>query len=197
MGLSIHYTGCFTNAELLPQMIEEVKDIAEIYHWEYQIFESEFQDIDFKKSSYGQKIYGISFKPPDCETVSLTFLSNGRMSSVPNLKFYGNSVDPSEQKYLYMLSVKTQYAGIGVHKVIIHLLKYLDEKYFQDLEVIDEGQYWETGDDQLLQQIFDRYNKMMDNFASALENSPISASENYEDYFERLIKYIQNRSQKG
>jgi len=46
-----------------------------------------------------------------------------------HLRFFGHSSDEQEQKYLYMLSTKTQYAGIKTHMLIIHLLKYLTNKY--------------------------------------------------------------------
>ena len=71
-----------------------------------------------------------------------------------------------------MLSVKTQYAGIEIHKLIIHLLKYLSGKYLQDFKVIDEGEYWETGDEKLLQDTFKRYTDLIESFASSLETYP-------------------------
>ena len=90
MGLSIHYSGEFEPKASLWQMIEEVKDIAEIYKWPYHVFEDGFPAGGLAKSEYDQSIYGICFTPPECETISLCFLSNGKMSSVANLKFYGN-----------------------------------------------------------------------------------------------------------
>ena len=92
-------------------MIEEVKDIAGIYKWQYTVYEKEFPTQDRGRVNYDQNIYGISFTPPDCETVCLCFLSNGKMSSPSHLKFYGNNKNKEEAGYLYMLSVKTQYAG--------------------------------------------------------------------------------------
>ena len=37
MGLSIHYSGSFNNSGSLSEMIEEVKDIAEVFKWKYNI----------------------------------------------------------------------------------------------------------------------------------------------------------------
>ena len=107
MGLSIHYSGSFNTKTSLSQMIEEVKDIAEIYKWPYHVFENEFPADSLSKAEYDQNIYGICFTPPECETVSLCFLSNGKMSNVVNLEFYGNPKNKEEVEYLYMLSVKT------------------------------------------------------------------------------------------
>ncbi len=193
MGLSIHYSGSFKNGASLSEMIEEVKDIAEVYKWKYAIYEEQFSENTFDKNSYNQHIYGISFTPPNCETISLSFLSNGKMSSPDHLEFFGKSVNKSEQNYLYSLSVKTQYAGVEVHKIIIHLFQYLDKKYFQDFNVIDEGKYWETRDEKLLQKIFIRYTDLLQNFSSAIESYPMNAGEKFENYFERLLKQIQNK----
>ncbi len=196
MGLTIHYSGSFNPNASLKEMIEEVKDIAAIYKWEYFIFNDEFPANSLGKAGYNNDIYGICFTPPECETVDLCFLSNGRMSSAVNLKFYGNTTNKEEAAYLYMLHTKTQYAGIEIHKLVIHLLKYLDKKYLAGFTVIDEGDYWETGNEKLLEETFERYTNLIDGFASSLENYPIEPGESFEAYFERLMKLIQEKYKK-
>ena len=129
MGLSIHYSGAFNQAESLSKMIEEVKDIAKVYQWHYHIFNDAFAKEDLGKVEYSQDVFGINFTPTNCETVSLIFLSNGRMSSLVNLQAFGLSSQKKEQDYLYMVFAKTQYAGIEIHKLLIHLFKYLSKKY--------------------------------------------------------------------
>ena len=118
------------------------------------------------------------------------------MSSAANLKFYGNTKNKEEAAYLYMLFTKTQYAGIETHKLIIHLLKYIEKKYLADFTVIDEGEYWETGNEQLLEETFERYTNLIDGFASSLENYPIEPGESFETYFERLMKHINENYKK-
>ncbi len=196
MGLSFHYSGSFNPEASLSAMIEEVKDIVEIYKWKYFIFDNTFPPGSFGKADYTDDIYGICFTPPGCETVDLCFLSNGKMSSVSHLKFFGNSQNEEYQKYLYMLSVKTQYAGIEIHKLIIHLFKYLDGKYLKDLYVNDEGHYWETGDEMLLTETFKKYTDLIENFTSSLEIFPILPGESYEDYFKRLMNKIHSKKKK-
>lgn len=46
--------------------------------------------------------------------------------------------------------VKTQFAPPDIHISIVKLLRFLQKKYIPDLQVIDEGEYWETGDRDLL-----------------------------------------------
>lgn len=193
MGLSLHYSGSFNANASLSEMIEEVKDIAEIYKWEYTIYEKQLPSSNLGKTTYDNNIYGINFTPPECESVSLCFLSNGRISSPINLLAFGNATDKKEKDYLYMVSVKTQYAGSDVHKLIIHLFKYLSKKYFQEFMVTDEGQYWETGDEKLLEENFNRYNELINIVGATFENNPIKSDESIEEYFERILKQIEKK----
>ena len=194
MGLSFHYNGRFSGNASLPDMIEEVKDIAETRKWPYNIFETEFDGEFIPGKVHDGKIYGISFTPPECETVSICFLSNGRMSCPVNLKFYGDSKDETEQEYLYMQSVKTQFAGEEIHKFLIELFRYLQKQgYFETLNITDEGQYWETGDEKLLHKIFKRYTHLLDSFKFAVDTVPKDKGETWEDYFGRLMGMIKNK----
>ena len=92
-----------------------------------------------------------------------------------------------------MLSVKTQFSGSSVHKLIIHLLKHLSKKYFQEFEVIDEGHYWETEDEKLLEETFKKYNDLLDSVGSALQNIPMASDETFEQYFSRILKIIKGK----
>lgn len=193
MGLSFHYSGRIANPESLPELIEEVEDIAKVYGWKYFVFNRQFPDNTIMNFEYTDSLYGICFTPTNCETVDFCFLSNGRMSSAAHLQFWGQSDDPKEKEYLYLLSVKTQYAGIDVHLFIIHLFRYLNEKYLADFKMSDEGEYWETNDENVLKKNFKRYTELIDGFASAIQNQPIKADEDIETYFLRLMKQIKDQ----
>jgi len=194
MGLSFHYSGSIAKPELLPGLIEEIQDIANVYNWKYFIFEREFPENYFGKPDYNQNIYGICFTPTNCETISICFLSNGRMSDVMHLQFYGKTETDDEHCYLYMLSVKTQYAGVESHQFIMHLFRYLNTKYFVDFKMTDEGEYWETNDEELLKLNFKKYAGLITGFASAIESYPVQSGENIESYLERLLKLMQNKN---
>ncbi|MFH2143218.1 MAG: hypothetical protein ABIJ97_12400 [Bacteroidota bacterium] len=101
MGLTIYYSGRFNPEFSLMEMIEEVKDICEIQQWKYKIINKEFPILPFP-DEYNGEIYGMCFTPPECETVSLEFLSNGRMSGSHLLHFYGSSEHEKEKEFLYM-----------------------------------------------------------------------------------------------
>ncbi len=193
MGLSIHYSGSFKKESSIEAMIEEVKDIADVYGWKYTIHNTHFPENTFGKQEYDGMLYGISFTPPNSETISLTFLSNGKMCSGASLKFFGNSDAKNAQQYLYMLSTKTQYAGSTIHKIIIHLVKYLSKKYFNEFKLTDEGEYWETGDELVLENNFKIYNDIIEGFADSINSFPINKNETFTQYFERILKVIDKK----
>ncbi|MDB5210719.1 MAG: hypothetical protein JWQ30_1546 [Sediminibacterium sp.] len=192
MGLSIHYNGRFNPAASLQEMITEVADIAATYQWPFHIYEDRFPSTVFG-DTYNDEVYGIHITPPGSETLWLCFLSNGRMSSPVHLQFYGNTNDSENEQMLYALATKTQYAGIEIHILIVKLLKHISKKYFLDFELIDEGKYWETGDEKLLAEIFARYNAILGLVSNALDNFPRHAGESFDNYFERVLKGIEKK----
>ena len=196
MGLSIHYKGRFSKNASLSAMIEEVRDIAEVYKWQYTVYETAFPAGSLEGEDFNDNIYGIIFVAPGCEPVYLTFLSNGRMSTELGLEFWGKAKD-EKAKYLYLLSTKTQYGGLHTHVTIIQMLRYLSKKYLSHFELIDEGGYWETNDIKVVTETFKHYNDMMDAVAGALKNNRLRKGENIEDFFERVLKQIQIRKIKN
>jgi len=190
MGLSFHYSGSIANPASLPELIEELEDIAKVNGWKYVIFERQFPINSFKKPEYNEEIYGICMTPPNCEPIDVCFLSNGRMSSAMHLRFYGKTEKQNERDYLYMLSVKSQSAGIETHRFIIQLFRYLNKKYFADFKLTDEGQYWETNDEDVLETNFKKYTDLINGFVFAIENYPIKPGEDIESYFLRLMKQL-------
>ena len=189
MGLSIHFSGCLRKAEHLPAMIEEIKDISNVYGWKYHIFDTRFPNNTFENHTSFENVYGINFTPTDCETISLTFLSNGKMVSPERIDFFAHTKD---EPYIYIVSVKTQFAGVIVHQLLIRLFKYLNDKYFEDFKLSDESYYWETDDENLMRERFKVYDNLLDNFVLSIQTFPLESGENILSYFERLMKHIDN-----
>jgi hypothetical protein len=196
VGLTIHYKGDFKETAFLSEMISEVKEIAEVNKWKYAIFEKQFPDFRLESKADNKLLYGLCFTPPGCETVFLSFMSNGRMASPVHLKYLEEEDYQPEKEHLNWIFVKTQYAGVEVHKLIIHLFRYLEKKYFQNFIMIDEGSYWETGDEKLLNEIFKRYTDAIETFASALETVGRNTGESYDDYFLRIFKKLVRKKRK-
>ena len=88
MGLSIHYNGKFNKNAILADLITEVKEIAEVFKWNYEVYHEEFPSDIKDESPYDGNIYGISFAPPECETIFICFLSKYRMSSHMTVEIY-------------------------------------------------------------------------------------------------------------
>lgn len=194
MGISIHYNGKFNKDIALSKLIEEVKDIASTLKWDYTVFEEIFKPSYTYKEEHDGNLYGICFAPPECEPVWLSFLSNYRMSGALQLKFNGDAKDKLESDYLYKLATKTQFAGTAIHKTIVHFLSYLNDKgYFEELNIKDEGEYWETRNEDLLEAKFKQNGELIENFTLACKAIPTKEEESYENYFKRIVKIIDER----
>jgi hypothetical protein len=189
MGLSFYYSGSLKQGASIKQLIDEVKDISEILNWKYQILDTDFPEVELTDGKVDGNLYGICFAPEKCEPVFLTFLSNRKLCSPVNLDEFQV---PAEQvsEDAYWLFTKTQYAGPEAHMSVINVLRHIGNKYLEELNITDEGQYWETGDETLLRNTFRRYTGLIDGFASALENIKVNPGESIEDYIRRIVEMI-------
>jgi hypothetical protein len=195
MGLTIFYSGRFNPESSLTEMIEEVKDICEVQKWDYHIFEREFPALPFPEE-YDGEIYGICFTPPKSETVSLEFLSNGRMSGSHLLHLWEDSDNEEHKQFIYMPFTKTQFAGYEVHALIVEIFRYVSKKYLLDFKMTDEGDYWETNDMEVLKERFRVYESLIDNFCLGLQAMPVKKGENMEEYLIRVMKKVQKMKKK-
>ncbi|MBC7861974.1 MAG: hypothetical protein IAF38_03315 [Bacteroidia bacterium] len=187
MGLSIHYSGKLKSKDLLNNLIEEVENFCEAYEWEHHVFEREFPDSVFGKTEFTGNLYGIIFNPPGCETVSFAFLSNGKVCTPAMLLFYAESGDKSLEELITGVHVKTEYAGIEIHSLLIRFFKYSAPKYLNDFKMTDEGGFWETKDERTLLKQFKSYDEVMDKFNYALQNCPKFEDEKFGDYLKRVM----------
>jgi len=134
MGLSIHYKGGIDHTDLIPRLIDELEDIAESMRWTSQRINTDETDPDFR---------GILINPSgDCEPLCFIFDRDGRLRCLADL--ITGQVEPTE--YSGYCATKTQFTTVETHIWIIGLLRYLKKHYLSDLEVTDEGEFWETED---------------------------------------------------
>jgi hypothetical protein len=182
MGLTIHYSARLKSMDLLPELVHEVADICQSMGWkakEMNEIVTIKEEVAFKpplKDIKNIQLQGIYFNPPRCESVILAFLSSGwtsapiqlqlakdyeRMDSYPAFK--------KLPKLVYTIHTKTQRGGADMHIAIVKLLKYLEKKYFAEMNVSDEGNYWNTMDKAILQERFDEYIQLIDSVKGALE----------------------------
>ena len=184
MGLSIHYSGRLKEAVTLSKLIEDVKDVAIIEKWDYFVFENEFENQQFSDEIIIKNLYGIMITPPNCESLCFTFLTNGKMSGILNYAVLQMDGKINEN-LTYSVAANTQYSGFENHKKIILLLDFIEKKYLENFTCVDDGNYWETRDEELLKETFIRYTNLINSFSSSIEMLPKNENENIEDYLLR------------
>lgn len=185
MGLTIYYKGKLKNANDLKSLIDDAKDVAIAEKWDYFVFEDQFENNSFSEIIDRENLFGIMITPPKSEPFSMSFLSNGRMSSILNFNVMQLENEINED-LVYAVFTKTQYSGYENHKKLILLLDFINNKYLEDFECKDDGYYWETRDEDLLKKTFEKYTNLIDGFTSSIEMIPINKGENLEDYLIRL-----------
>jgi hypothetical protein len=187
MGLTIHYKGELKNASDLKSLIDTVKDVAKAEKWDYFVFEEQFENNSFSEIIDKENLFGIMVSPPKCDPFCISFLSNGKMSGIINFNVMQKEGEINED-LIYAVFSKTQYSGYENHKKLILLLDYVNKKYLVDFECIDDGCFWETRDENLLKETFEKYTNLIDGFSSSLEMIPMNEDENIEDYLIRMAE---------
>jgi hypothetical protein len=93
------------------------------------------------------------------------------------------------------VSMKTQFLPPDVHVWIVGLLKYLQKRYFSNLEVNDEGGFWETGDRAALEAKMRFLNEKMDELATGLTNESLGdlSGLSAEDIASRIEDFLKER----
>ncbi len=187
MGLSIYYSGSLRNENQLDELIEEVTEICNTLQWQPHVFNGNGKD----------ELKGLCFAPEGCEPVFLSFLPGGRLCSPVNLQF-SDMYDgvQFDKELMYTTATKTQYAGPEAHIALIKLLKYISKKYLNDFILSDEGNYWETDDEQILYAQFEKYNMLLDLVGDALGSMSHEPGETPVSLIERIEKIL-NEKLKG
>ncbi|MEJ2053745.1 MAG: hypothetical protein P8X42_07475 [Calditrichaceae bacterium] len=151
MGISIHYRGKLKNLTDIDLLVDDFKDFAEIMGWEYRILNEDWSKTNTAKIKASEQITeikghlplkGINLSlHPDCEALDLYFNPDGNLLSPISACLINEGEMDIEDSWVF---VKTQYAPPDIHIAVVNLLDFLKNKYVPDLEVLDEGEYWET-----------------------------------------------------
>jgi hypothetical protein len=201
MGLTLHYTAKLRNRTHLQPMVEEVADICQSMDWKYRLVEismegeadhfplepgestSEFKEINLN---------GISFTPPDCETVCLSFSDAGYTCSEMNV-MASDMLANYEPSFIYSIHTKTQYAGVDTHIAIVKLLKYLEKKYLIFENGHDEGNYWETMDKQELEKNFGNNTELIERVKGILMGEDFSDEKTPDALLSKIEEVLKRR----
>ena len=71
MGLTIYYSGRLRKAEDLPTLVEEIRNISNVYGWKYHIYNTHFPNDTFESHTSFENVYGITFLRLQIAKVSL------------------------------------------------------------------------------------------------------------------------------
>jgi hypothetical protein len=181
MGVSIHYSGQLKDAALLPLLVEELEDIAKILDWKYTIFLREYPNNQFE-DTVSNNNYGIKVSPPECEPVVFVFDHEGYIYAPWLKQFF------TERFYIYNISTKTQFAGADTHVKVIELMRHLNKKYFNNFTMIDEGEYWETGDRAIVEEKISFLGDKIKQLTNSLKNKKMNEGETMEDFIKRIAE---------
>jgi hypothetical protein len=179
MGITIHYSGQLKEAKLLPSLVEELEDIAKIYDWKTHTFFTEYES-DLFKTEDDNNDYGIVLNAPECEPIIFIFDYAGCLY-VPWLKAHF-----TDKMYTHNISTKTQNAGVEVHIRIIELLRHFNNKYINNLNVIDEGDYWQTSDKKILEEKFNFLGDKIKMLTDFISNGERIDGESLENFIQRI-----------
>ncbi|MFC1479175.1 hypothetical protein ACFL6F_01130 [Planctomycetota bacterium] len=135
MGVTLHFQGKVESVDNRKSLISELEDICKDMKWDYNLLDED------------DNVEGIVISvDKGCDPLPFLFDKTGKLCSVSTLVAFEEDAD-----YKYYVSVKTQFTTLDAHIAIIKLLKYIKRKYINDLNVTDEGKYWETEDKNLLE----------------------------------------------
>ena len=144
-GVTIHYEGYAASTSARAQIIGESKLFAEKHGWKVSDASAQHgkleRVIDEKNRDYQGKITGVVLHPhPKCEPIHIQFGDDLFMQDF----------------------VKTQFAGASTHLDIVALFDAI-KPLFRKLNIVDEGEYWETRDRATLEKHIATVNKMIEN----------------------------------
>lgn len=200
MGISIHYRGRINDVAMVITLTDELEDFAQSLgwrteHWKENLSKPRTARIRHEEGKINITgnipLQGITLFPhKDCEPLSLTFDRNGYLISVSRTAMVARGKTKRQGVWV---STKTQFAPLETHISIIKLLQHLKKRYIANLEVHDEGGYWESGDVNELKRRFDSINRSLDVLEAALstvklDHTKANSPEEFTQMIERILK---------
>ena len=175
MGVSIHYRGKMANTSTIDVLCDELALVADKMGWTCTRLDDDWSkpaDATIEVTEKGSHITGhlalkgIAFSiHPKCESLRFFFDAAGNLCDPVSMTLICEGALKPEDVWI---AVKTQFAGPETHIWIVGLLRYIQEHYLPELEVRDEGEFWETGNFKTLKEKMNLLNKKMDAISGEL-----------------------------
>ena len=162
MGICIHYNGSLKSRYEIDKLRDELADISRDMGWEPTFVEP----TDENRETH-PPIYGIIINLNNgCELLSFIFDNDGKLRNTIALSHFDYS-----DKYQIGAFIKTQYSSPEQHIIIIKLLRYIKKVHIKDLQVVDEGEYWESSDKERLTYLFNFLNEKLAELSDIIEGN--------------------------
>lgn len=126
MSVSIHYRGGVAEPNRIRELRDYLIDFADQANWEC---------LNLTGQDESEILEIILYPPGHCEPVFFLFDTEGRLHPPYAYQDAENAL---------WCSVKTEYGPVEAHVQIVELLRQIQRQFIPQLEVSDEGRYWET-----------------------------------------------------
>jgi hypothetical protein len=175
MGVSIHYRGKMTDITKINVLCDELASVAEKKDWTCTRLDDDWSkpsDATIEVTEIGPQISGhlalkgIAFSiHPKCESLRFFFDAGGNLRDPVSMALINEGALKPDDAWI---AVKTQFTDPQTHIWIVGLLKYIQEHYLPELQVRDEGEFWETGDHETLKEKMNLITEKIDSISGEL-----------------------------
>ena len=176
MSVTIRYFGCLKDMSDLPQLKEDLLDIAHTSEWPSEEVDGVFSSLRSPPPSgkgAGSAVQTINppltlkglklIVHPQTDPLWFTFNPEGEIT---RLSYYAvdyyigkKANDPVSRKFEFVhqtqASIQTSVGGADLHKLVIRILDYVKGRYIPGLTVMDDSGYWENRDGAALKKLMD------------------------------------------
>jgi hypothetical protein len=166
MGVTVHYRGSIADLARVEDLEDRVLDLALELGANAQIWRS------FCPDNPNRIMRGVILDLyPGQESTSLLLSPEGWLVNLVEIR----DAETGELQEPPWCSVKTQFGPIEGHVALVELLAALKKEFIPNLQVRDEGNYWDGRDAQALRATFGRIQSTIDGLADGLRRHALSA----------------------
>ena len=165
MGVTIHYRGTIDSLDSVTEMEDRVIDLVFALGGQATVWRSH-ADHDPTRMIRGLMIE----MAPGQESLSLLLSPEGVLTPICQIE----SAEQHPFEELPSCFVKTQFGSVLGHVAIVHLLDALRREFFSDMQVSDEGGYFENRSIPALHEKMLRMREAIDSLAQGLQEYGLS-----------------------
>jgi hypothetical protein len=190
MGVTIHYQGRLQDPTTVAQLVAKLQLACRKFKWPYRLIDErilgtaeymvDWQNQVIETKPIDDRWRGLFIDPPECETLCLTFNRSGQL--VVYEPPFARSSEPGRYAVREHLWCKTQFGPLEAHIQVCALLR-LVEPYMAEFEVLDEGGYWESNDQEELAAALGQINQMLGLLAAHFEPGEVEIGKKFETPF--------------